>query len=160
MKLYEITGALVTLLDYYSSQDCENDEATLEGIQQMELKRDEKLEACIATYKNMGAVREMIANEIKKLKAKLDSQEKRINNLKNYISNNMLPGEKWKSDNGLHSLSWRATKSIEVLDESLLSTDLFRVKLEPDKGKIKELIESGEAIKGAVLVHSNNLQIK
>jgi len=157
MKLYELTGALKTLLEYYSDSDSTNSEECLAQLQEIEVERDYKLEACCAVYKNINAERDVIANEIKRLRTKLDAIENKSDNFKRYIENNMLPGEKWT--NGVHKLSWRASESVEITNEEFLPDDFWRIKKEPDKTAIKTAFKNGEKVTGAVLVHKNNLQI-
>lgn len=157
MKLYELTGALATLLDYYADSESSYSEECLRQIHEIEVERDYKLEACCAVYKNMQAERDIVANEIKRLRAKQEVLENKLDNFKRYIENNMLPGEKWT--NGVHKISWRSSESVEITNEELLPDNCWRIKKEPDKTTIKTLFKNGESVNGAVLVHKNNLQI-
>lgn len=157
MKLYELTGGLETLLTYYADSDGSNAEEILAGIYEIEIERDEKLAACCAVYKNMMAERDAIDAELKRLRAKIDAQETKCDNFKRYISNNLLPGEKW--GNGVHKISWRSSESVEILDESRIPYEYWRIKKEPDKTSIKAKIKLGEMVEGAVMVHKNNIQI-
>lgn len=157
MKLYELTGALATLLSYYADSESSYSEECLAQLQEIEVERDYKLEACCAVYKNMQAERDIVANEIKRLRAKQEVLENKLDNFKRYIENNMLPGEKWT--NGVHKLSWRSSESVEITNEEFLPDDFWRIKKEPDKTAIKTAFKNGEKVTGAVLVHKNNLQI-
>lgn len=157
MKLYELTGALATLLEYYADSESSYSEECLKQIHEIEVERDYKLEACCAVYKNMQAERDIVANEIKRLRAKQEVLENKLDDFKRYIENNLYPGEKWT--NGVHKLSWRASDSVGFSDETLLPQDYWRVKKEPDKALILRKLKNGEEVQGAFLVHKNNLQI-
>lgn len=57
-------------------------------------------------------------------------------------------------------LCFRESESVEITDETLISQEFFRVKVEPDKVAIKKALKNGENVQGVKLIQKRNLQIK
>jgi hypothetical protein len=58
------------------------------------------------------------------------------------------------------TISTRKSKSVSITDESLLKAEYLRIKTEPNKTLIKEALESGEEVAGALIVENYSLNIK
>ena len=58
------------------------------------------------------------------------------------------------------ALSFRRSTQVHISDESKLPESLLKVKTEPDKTAIKDLLKNGTAVEGAELISVRNLQIK
>jgi hypothetical protein len=86
--------------------------------------------------------------------------ENEIDRIKNYLS--MAVDTFGNFETGLHKISNRISKSVEVTDCTQLPKEYLKEKIEisADKTAIKKAIESGENISGALLVTKSNLQIK
>jgi hypothetical protein len=73
---------------------------------------------------------------------------------------NLPEGEKWVK--GVHSIGWRKSESVKVIDDILIPTAYMRetITYEADKQKIKTALKAGEIIPGTTLEIKNNIQIK
>jgi hypothetical protein len=157
MNLLEIDKARFGLL--LELQDAEGEvtpqwEARWNAV---ETARDDKLEACCCVLKNFRAWIEMHKLEIQRLTARKQILENRAEQLENWVGGIIGP-EGWEQ--GLHRLSWRKSKSVEVEDPEKLPLEMTRVKLEADKTALKKAIEGGATFEGVKLVEKQSLQIK
>lgn len=98
--------------------------------------------------------------EIERLRDMKKQTEKEIDRIKNYLS--LAVDHFGNFETGLHKISNRISKSVEVTDSNLLPKEYIKEKIEltPDKNAIKKAIESGSDIPGALLVTKSNLQIR
>lgn len=102
--------------------------------------------------------------EIERLTKRKQSTEKAAEHLKDRVAEFMVSVGKEKVKTPLFTVYPKTTVSVNVIDENKLPIDLRRqtvkVEYKPDKKLIKELIESGESVSGAELVHTTRLQIR
>lgn len=98
--------------------------------------------------------------EIERLRDMKKQTEKEIDRIKNYLS--LAVDHFGNFETGLHKISNRLSKSVEVTDCNQLPKEYIKEKIElvPDKNAIKKAIEFGADIPGALLVTKSNLQIK
>lgn len=103
-----------------------------------------------------------IANEIKRLQALKKAKENAKERIKDNIANAMLTYGIEKVEIPTLKLSFRESKSIEVLDLKELPAiyKIHKITESADKKAIKDSIEAGSDVKGARLVVNQNLQIK
>ena len=81
--------------------------------------------------------------------------------LKGYIKDNMLQLDKTKIKGDLFNVSVRNNaESVEILNESALPEDAFKVTRTPDKTAIKEALKNGHDVDGATLKRTQSLQIR
>jgi hypothetical protein len=125
--------------------------------------RDElnnKAKAYIYVIRNKENLISNIDAEIDRLKEMKKRTENEIDRIKNYLS--MAVDTFGNFETGLHKISNRISKSVEVTDYNQLPKEYLKEKIEisADKTAIKKAIESGENISGALLVTKSNLQIK
>ena len=125
--------------------------------------RDElnnKAKAYIYVIRNKENLISNIDAEIDRLKEMKKRTENEIERIKNYLS--MAVDTFGNFETGLHKISNRISKSVEVTDFNQLPKEFIKEKIEisADKTAIKKAIESGENISGALLVTKSNLQIK
>lgn len=157
MSLYEIDQAIENA--FYNSIDPETGEildSTL--LDELTLKRDEKIENIALLMKNLKAEAEAIRTEEKKLSDRRRACENRLSWLNKYLANS-LQGEKFKT--ARVSVSWRKSQSVEVEDVWKLPEDYRRYKdPEPDKARIKEDLKKGIEIEGAELVDNLSMIVK
>lgn len=163
MKLYEIDGKLNALLEQALEQieTQGNANELLPDIEALVMAKDEKLANCVSYVKNLKALQHAIDEEAKVLKAKSTSIDNKIESLERYIAY-FVGGDKWT--NGVHSISWRKSESIEILSEEAVPIE-FREQVVTEKiskTKLKDFMKRNEldSFGGAVLVVKNNLQIK
>jgi DNA repair ATPase RecN len=125
--------------------------------------RDElnnKAKAYIYVIRNKENLISNIDSEIDRLKEMKKRTENEIDRIKNFLS--MAVDTFGNFETGLHKISNRISKSVEVTDFNQLPKEYLKEKIEisADKTAIKKAIESGENISGALLVTKSNLQIK
>ncbi len=60
----------------------------------------------------------------------------------------------------LVKMSFRSSKSVHIIDESLLDAKYFDYKPTVNKTSIKSDIESGVIVEGAIILEKQNLQVK
>lgn len=158
MTLYDINKELENAFE--SLVDPETGEILDDAcvLDALTLERSEKIENIALMIKNLRADAEAINAEAKKLKARAKACENRSEWLKNYLVEN-LQGEEFKSPRV--AISWRRSESVKVNDLWKLPEQYIRIAdPEPDKKALKKALKDGEAIEGAELVQSMNLQIK
>lgn len=114
---------------------------------------------------NLSSQREMIYNHIKDMQAKLKLFDNKIENIKKYVEIQMRRSNitQINSLDGTFSMSFRKNPpKVEVLDESLIPDEYFRVKTtkEVNKTSLKEALASGIEVQGVMLVQTEALRIK
>ena len=119
-----------------------------------------KAKAYIYVIRNKENHIDNINAEIERLREMKWQTEREIDKIKNYLS--LAVDQFGNFETGLHKISNRISKSVEVTDSNLLPKEYLKEKIEinPDKNAIKKAIESGSDIPGALLVTKSNLQIK
>ena len=119
-----------------------------------------KAKAYIYVIRNKENHIDNINAEIERLREMKWQTEREIDRIKNYLS--LAVDQFGNFETGLHKISNRISKSVEVTDSNLLPKEYIKEKIEltPDKNAIKKAIESGSDIPGALLVTKSNLQIK
>ena len=148
-------------------QDCLNpetgefDEERFNGL--MELK-ETKIEQLLCFYKNVVALAKSMKEEEKSLKERREAEERKAENLKNYIQY-ALDGEKFKTSKV--SVSYRKTQSVEVADNFVswaIATghDKLLKHKEPEVSKtaVKEAILAGEKDIPAQIIEGMSMTIK
>lgn len=163
MKLYEIDGKLNALLEQaleqIESQGNAND--LLPDIEALVMAKDEKLANCVGYIKNLKALQYAIDEEAKTLKTKSASLDNKIESLERYISF-FVGGDKWT--NGVHSISFRKSESVDITDETIVPAEFKEVVTTEkiSKTKIKDFLKLNpeNKVEGVVLVVKNNIQIK
>jgi hypothetical protein len=144
-SLYDIRGAHFALLRELQDLDGELSPEMEARLTAIECAHDEKLEACCCVLKNFGAWVELHKAEIDRLAERKRLLEARMERLKLWVSGS-VPAEGW--ERGVHKLSWRKSKSVEVEDAEKLPLEMTRVKLEADKTALKKALESGATFEG------------
>jgi len=119
-----------------------------------------KAKAYIYVIRNKENHIDNINAEIERLREMKWQTEREIDRIKNYLS--LAVDQFGNFETGLHKISNRISKSVEVTDSNLLPKEYLKEKIEltPDKNAIKKAIESGSDIPGALLVTKSNLQIR
>lgn len=131
-------------------------------LDNLEMERNEKLEACACYVKNITADIVAFDAEIARLTEAKRLMKNKVERMKKYIADNMTKGEKLTTPKC--SLSWRKSEVLELADDIDLTTlpaEALKVKeLEVDKTVLKKMVKEGAVISGVSLVERNNLQIK
>lgn len=127
------------------------------ALEQLQMDRDEKIENICLYIKDLVAESKALADEAKALTERKERSAKKAESLKNYLQA-MLDGQKWKSSKAI--VSYRKTQSVVVDDMDALKPEFLRIKKEPDKTAIKEVLKAGAEVAGAHLEDKQSMSIK
>ena len=111
----------------------------------------------VCGLKDLGNLIEVHENEISRLKERRDILEARYDRLKAWLANSLPQGQKWSD--GIHSLFWRKSVSVDVEPEKL-PIEYSKIEYRADKTLIRKELEAGAEIPGARLLEKMNLIIK
>lgn len=169
MKLYEISKEFLALEELWESsinletgeiQNCEVLEE-LETIIKEMLKN--KAENIIKYIRNEEASIKAIKEEEERLAKLRKDREKKINNFKEYIKNNMQIMKENSITTNVGSIKLRNSQST-VIDERFIQYDPRYATKETvykyDKRLIKDLLQKGETIRGASIQNNLSINIK
>lgn len=175
ISMYELSVKQAELTEQLMTQAQENDGAVEDSLLDELLACDEdintKVENCAKIVQMIECEAAAIDGQITALSAEIERLEKRkdatLNSserLKDRVVRFMATVGKDKVKTPLFTVYPKTTVSVSIIDENKLPVDLRRqtVKVEytPDKKLIREMIESGESVSGAELVHTTRLQIR
>lgn len=158
--LYEINEQIEALTEQLIDDETgEINEEVMEQLEQLEIDRNEKIEACGIVMKQLASEIEAINREIKALKARAEAKANRHDRIGEYVKAT-LHGEKFET--AKVAFSYRKSQSVEVTDESIIPDEWckFETTRKPVKTEIKKALKAGEKIPGCVLIENTNLQIK
>lgn len=163
MKLYEVSELINNCIKINDSEVVDTTTGEIldvEYLDNLEMEKAEKIENCIKFYKNQFSDSKALKEEAQRLQKLAKAAENRAEWMKKYL-NSCLNGEKFRSDDGLHQISFRRSESVEIVDLFSIPDDLLRYKEpEADKTAIKNALKEGRQVTGAVLVEKNNITIK
>lgn len=163
MTLYEINkeieAALELIFASANEETGEVDEAYVHALEELQIQRDEKLEALGCYIKNQRAEAAAIKAEEAALKARRERLTNKADRLEKYVAE-MLGGQKWDKSAKVAFTFRKSTQTI-VDDETALPDEYFRVKTErkPDLNAIKAAIKAGTVVNGAHNVEVNNMSV-
>ncbi len=157
MKLYEIKEAYLNILELEI-----DDEAFNKAIDAVELELSDKANSIGGLIKTLEAEQNAYKAEIERFKALSQSNEKKIERVKKYLSETMQDMNVPSLSTKQFKFSFRKSESVNIDDEALIS-DEFKteeIKVKISKTDIKKAIKAGQDVEGASLVTKQNLQIK
>ena len=100
----------------------------------------------------------MIKSEIKRLQELAKRYENSADKLADTLLQSVVAHGQIKT--ALVTISSRKSKSVSITDESLLGAEFLRIKTEPNKTAIKEALEAGQEVAGALIVENYSLNIR
>lgn len=168
MNLYELDNSIIELLENgfnEASIDKETGEIDFnkasQFLDELQIERKTKLENIALFIKNLESEADAIKQEEQNLKARREAKEKKIDKLRDYLSQSMLMFGELKFETPRVAMSFRTSKIVEV-NEEILDKQYFKEKIEysVDKKAIKEAIANGIEVAGACINEKKNLQIK
>lgn len=160
MKLYNIADAYRKALESIEIDPETGEVVFLDNLDELNDAFETKAEAVACYIKELYADVKALKEEEDTLKARRLTTEKRAKSLMQYLSGCMSQVGKDKMQTPRCALSFRRSTQVHILDESKLPESLLKVKTEPDKTAIKDLLKNGTAVEGAELISVRNLQIK
>ena len=164
MNLFEIDRRIEeAITDIFNSTDEETgevDESCVHVLEDLQMQKDEKIENIGCYIKNLNAEIDAFKAEEANMKHRREVLENKRDRLKTYISNN-LNGEKWDKSTKVQ-FSFRSSESVIIDDETIIPKKYLvkKVDISPDKKAIKEVLKSGQTVKGVHLDKKMNLQVK
>lgn len=163
MKLYEIDDLIarcVIVSDNEAVDTATGEVIDIDYLEHLQMDKERKIEYLIKLHLNCKADAEALKAEAQKFQKRAKAEESKAEQIKNYLSY-VQNGEKFKSADGLHQITFRKTTSVEVPDVFAVDNCYLRYKdPEPDKTAIKEAIKSGIDVKGATLIEKLSPTIK
>ena len=160
MNLYEITKEYLEI-----QQILETEELTPELYQALMLNQNQ-LQTKAGGYAKIMANKQANVDgataEMKRLKAYIEQEQKKIDRLKNAMLQSMLITGIEKLESEFWRFSVRRSEAVEVDIVEALPSEFRTIKnvVTADKVAIKEAIKRGENVTGARLIENFNLQIK
>jgi hypothetical protein len=161
-NIYQITGEFQNLVRILTENE---GELTPELETALAINKDE-LQAKGVNYgfviKTIESEIDIIDAEIERLQGLKKVRVNATDRLKKTLTDAMNLYEMTEIKSPIIKISFRASESVEILDESLLEPGYVVEKIthSPDKAKIKDAIKSGINVVGAILQTNQNIQIK
>lgn len=156
--LYELTGIFKQIAEM-EGIDEETKLDTLESIDWTE-QFEEKVENTVKVIKNKEADVDQLKEEIDRLTKRKKSIENDITRLKTGLQGAFEITGHEKVKTLLFTVTLAKNQPSVVVDEKLLPKKYFVITKKPDKNAIKELLNAGKKVKGAVLQESRSLRIR
>ena len=166
MTLYEINQQIEQLLiRMFSEVDEETGEVSEDVMTEMaelNIAREEKLDNIGAYIKNLEAECKALKEEEDALKERRTAKEKKLDRLKNMVTQDLLAHGETSKESTRVKFSFRKSESVSIEDERMIPFEFGETKtvFTPDRTAIKKAIKDGIDVPGAVLVTKQNIQIK
>lgn len=157
-NLFNIDADLFAL---YNEIENNGGEMTTELETQLEITEAERMtkgEGYVYVIKQLRSQAELLKAEAKRLQEIAKHYEASAEKLADRLLQSVIAHGAIKTD--FVSISTRKSKSVSITDESLLGAEYLRIKTEPNKTAIKEALEAGQEVQGALIVENYSLNIR
>jgi hypothetical protein len=159
LKLYEIADSIErVLLDGTDTETGEISEEAVGALDKLEMQLSDKALAVARYVMGEQAEAEAVKVQADRLAKRSTVHRNRAARLKKYLEGCLEPGTKLRDD--VVEITWRKSARVEIIDESQIPEDCFRIKREVSKTAIKAAITDGEIIRGAELVTRRNMVLR
>lgn len=164
MRLYEISDIYRNVINAVENEEVNYNDIK-EALDVIEDDFDNKVDNTACLIKDMQGDVEKMKTEEKNLSQRRKFMEKRIDDLKQYLSYNLLAVGKRKLETSRNKISFRKSSALKIDDEKSFAAfypeycnveTVYKV----DKNRVKQSIKNGEVIEGASVIESDNIQIK
>ena len=160
LTLYDYQELLDLIETSAEANNGEISDADMELLVQAQTGSIEKVENLCGYMKHLAGFADMAKAEADKVRAKAKAAENRLESIKRYLTP-YLRSKGGKVEVGVHKLSIRKSKGVVLADgfchpEYCTTVEIIK----PDKKKIKESIESGVEVRGAVLEQREGVVLK
>jgi len=152
LKLYEIDSAIEALVDPDTGELLD-----FEEFERMQMERDKKIEGVLRWYKNEIAEANAIKAEAAALTERAQAKQKKAEGIKGYLQY-ATAGTPFKCAVG--EISYRSSQAVVISEDVELPDEYMRIKREPDKKALAEILKQGTFIPGVELVSRTNMTIK
>ena len=152
-SLYEINQDILSCIDITTGEILD-----YEKLEALQIEKNDKIENIALWIKNLEAETKAIKDEINVLRERNEMKERKIEKLKQYLTENV--DKKFETSKVI--ISYRKSVSVNITDESKIEEKYIKTKIETslDKTAIKEDIKNGIEVSGAELIEKQNIQIK
>lgn len=160
MNLYQINEELKKAIE--ESVDTETGEILdYTRIRELQIARDEKREAVALYIKNLLSDAKAIDEEIKALTVRKKAKSNRVENLKQYLAQDLQDNGLNKFETSKVALSFRKSQVLEITSTKNIPPEFFK-QSEPvlDKMALKKELKAGFIYDGVALIDKQNIQIK
>lgn len=160
MNLYEIDARIQKILDTAINLETgEVDETLWAELEELEVKKVDKIEAVLLYRRGVEADIESIGKEISRLQGIKEGLSNKSERLKKYAQDS-LQGKKLKTTK--ISVWYKTNESVEFTGniENLPECCVRRKEPEVNKAELKKLLDSGKKIDGARLAESVSMVIR
>lgn len=167
MKLYEIANEYRNFLEAVENGEIP-EEAINDTLESIELELEDKADNIACLIKNITAEVEAIKAEETKLAERRKAKEKRVDDLKRYLTMALLDSGCTNIETARNKISFRKSESVAIDDEAefinwaIHNEDAYLTFKDPtiNKTAIKEALKKGIELKGVHIESKQNLQIK
>lgn len=155
--IFELSADL-RLIQNMIEDGAENLDDTLESI---EMALEDKVEGYSMVIRNIESDVDGLDKEIKRLTERKQSLKNGIDRMKDSLQYALASTGKRKVQTEKFTVSLRKSTSVQIVDESKIPEEFFKVKVEKtiSKKELAQRLKESE-IDGAVLVENESLQIK
>lgn len=159
IELLEKYGEYEASIDPETGEVMDETEDLLRQIEALKIDRFEKVENIGCLIKNLRSDAEQIKAEADKLTKRAKAAQNKADRLKSYLEREFF-GEKYKSSRV--AISWGRTKSVNIIDESLVPQEFLTTKVEvnPNKKEIGAVLKAGGEVSGCVLEEKQYIKIQ
>ncbi|CAC9931741.1 hypothetical protein PEPNEM18_01067 [Aedoeadaptatus nemausensis] len=155
MKLYDIAEI------YENLENVDDDVAVATAMDAVDAALEEKLESTAKVIRNLEAEADGLEAEEKRLKARKMAVKNRIADIKGYVQRNLEAIGKDRVSSGIFKWSIQANApSVNILDESLIPDDYWKIERKPMKTEIKKAIENGVITEGAEIIREKSIRLR
>lgn len=161
MKLYEIKEQYLQLLNSSIDEDY-----LIDSLESLEADFDDKADNVACYIKQLEYEAEAIKKEIEALKQRNEQKLKEADKLKEYLFNNLKALNKTKIETSRNNIQIKKNPPSVVLDEAFMNwaiqhkPELTKVKYEPDKQQIKDILKNEIELPYARLEQKERINIK
>lgn len=163
LVLYDLEKELMAAYELYSEAVTQEDIEAAEALLfKAEMAVEKKCVGCAHIYVGLKLENEVIEKEIDRLKAKLKSNERAQDWLKNKIDLAMETARLDKIKDSFRSIWKQKSKRVEITNESLVPEEYIRTKVikEVNKTAVKEAWEKGVGVAGTTVIEEIQVRIK
>lgn len=167
LRLYEINPAIQAIYDnMVDSETGEINEDAIAMLEELDMQKDEAIEAEAMYYKNLDAEITGLKAIIEKLGKQVKSKELQQTKAKTRIAYQLHPGEKFETP--LVKIGWRSSSAVHIADEAGFlewaknGHECFLSYKDPtiSKKAVGDAIKAGEAVEGAEIVKHQSVQVR
>ena len=163
-SLYEIDKAYMEALNKATIIDEDTGEVFINTdlLDALDGQYEAKIDNIVSFIKYLQGMNEMIKKEEEALYERRKANEKKVDNLKRYVSDSLNLHGLDKFETVRNKLTFRTSKSVTVTNERLIDERYFITVLDKklDKKMLLADLKNGAEIDGCELTIKSNLQVK